>query len=111
MNFLDHIERGFKFLFKSLNFVVGIVVGAMFGALFSILVIMMVSDGFNFSGGWYWRLLPGAVLGAVAGIKIWPLMLGIFFGGDADLDLELGDNEMIDSEVKCSDDSNHNSIK
>jgi len=108
MNFLDHIERGFKFLFKSLNLMVGIIVGALFGALLSVLVIMMVSDGFSFSGGWYWRLLPGAVLGAVAGVKVWPLMLGIFIGGDGDIDIDSGidlnDSDMTESERRNSND-------
>jgi hypothetical protein len=98
MTFLDYIERVFKFLFKSFNWVIGLIVGAVFGALLSILVIMMVSNGFAFSGGWYWRLLPGIILGALVGIKFWPLMLGFFFGGDGDIDIE-SDLDLNDSDL------------
>ncbi len=109
MNFLDHLEQGVKFIFKALNLIIGLIVGAVFGALLSIVVMLMVSDGFSFSSGWYWRLLPGVVLGALAGIKLWPLMLGLFIGGDADLTdvdsgSDWGNNQLNDTEVKGSDD-------
>ena len=108
MNFLNHIERGVKFIFKSLNLIIGLMVGAVFGALLSILVLVMFSDGFSFSGGWYWRLLPGVFLGAVAGIKLWPLMLGFLFGEGGDIDIdsgpEWGNSHLNDAEIKGSDD-------
>jgi hypothetical protein len=83
MNFLDHIEQAFKYIFKSINLLIGICVGTLFGALLSLLLIMYWKDGFSFTDGWYWFLLPGGILGALIGIRLWPLILGFFLGTDS----------------------------
>ena len=106
MGFLDYIERGFRLLFKSLNLIIGLIVGGIFGTLVSVLVILFWGE-FSFTEGWYWYLLPGVILGAVVGVKFWPLMLAFFLGGedttaDFDLTIDSADTNAPDLEVGSS---------
>ena len=114
MKLLRYLYRGLNLLFTSLNFVVGIIVGAVFGLAASFLILASI-DGYSLSGQWAWHLLPGTILGAYAGIKFWPLMLGLFIGGDADasdasvfdsIDLGSSGNDVPDGESGANSKSN-----
>ncbi len=103
MTVIQFIETSVRVILKSLNVIVGVIVGSIFGALVSILLIAFIGSGFSFSGNWLWSLTPGMVLGAYAGIKAWPLMLGLCLGGDGDVggcdsDVEIGNSEAPDLE-------------
>ena len=92
MKLLRYLSRGLDLLFTSMNLVIGLIVGAIFGLLVSLLLLANI-DGYSFSAQSTGHLAPGVILGAWAGIKGWPLMLGLFLGGaDAVSDASLPDS-------------------
>ena len=84
MKFFKYIARGLSFFLTSLNLVLGLVVGSVFGSLCGLFIMLNVGDDGQFSDHWQWWVGPGAILGAIAGIKMWPFMLAFFFGAAAD---------------------------
>ena len=84
MKFLKYLGRGLNLLFTSINLVIGLIIGAIFGLIATFFILGNI-DGYSFSGQSAWHLLPGTILGALAGIKGWPLMLGLFLVGEADV--------------------------
>ena len=84
MKFFKYLTRGLSIFFTSLNVLLGITVGSVFGSLCALIVMLNVGNDGQMSEYWQWWVGPGAVLGAIAGIKVWPLMLALFFGATAD---------------------------
>lgn len=80
MKFFRYLSRGLDLVFTSMSLVIGLIVGVIFGLLASLLVLASI-DGYSFSSQSIWHLAPGVILGALAGVKGWPLMLGLFLGG------------------------------
>lgn len=80
MKIFRYLSRGLDLIFTSMSLLIGLIVGVVFGLLVSLLVLASI-DGYSFSSQSIWHLAPGVILGALAGIKGWPLMLGLFLGG------------------------------
>ena len=97
MKFFRYLARGLGIIFSSLNILIGVIVGSVFGALLAFLLMAGLNDGGDFAATWLWWVVPGAIFGAIAGIKAWPLMLGLFLGevadaGDTDLGFDVNDS-------------------
>lgn len=97
MSYFRTAKKIIRYLLIGANALVGIIVGGIFGTLATALLIASFGEGTIFYENWSVGVVPGAICGAVVGIKAWPLMIGIFLGADADADLVDFDGDLFES--------------